>query len=127
MLHHSIRNQIQNKGGEHLIRQLSSLLILVKEALLSIQEIPNYFYKSDGSPNLSKIHDFLQIYRQLEERIRSSYDVLPLDVRKKLELSISSFDFKKSIYNQNEEPVTTDNFIEALEYAAEKLWQNEST
>ena len=118
-------NQIHNKGGEHLIRQLSTLLILVKEALLSIQEIPDYFYKSDGSPNLSKIHDFLQIYRQLEERIRSSYDVLPLDVRKKLELSISSFDLKKSIYNQNEEPVTTDNFIEALEYAAEKLWQTE--
>ena len=119
------RNQIQNKGGEHLIRQLSSLLILVKEALLSIQEIPNYFYKSDGSPNLSKIHDFLQIYRQLEERIRSSYDVLPLDAQKKLELSISSFDLKKTIYNQNEETVTTDNFIEALESAAEKLWQTE--
>ena len=118
-------NQIHNKGGEHLIRQLSSLLILVKEALLSIQEIPNYFYKSDGSPNLSKIHDFLQIYRQLEERIRSSYDVLPLDAQKKLELSISSFDLKKTIYNQNDEAVTTDNFIEALESAAEKLWQTE--
>ena len=44
-------NHIQNKGGEHLIRQLSSLLILVKEALMSIQENPHYFYKSDGSPN----------------------------------------------------------------------------
>ncbi len=35
-------------------------------------------------------------------------------------ISISSFDLKKTIYNQNDEPVTTDNFIEALEYAAEK-------
>lgn len=122
-----IENRVHNKGGEHLIRHLSTLLILVKEALLSIQEIPDYFYKSDGSPNLSKIHDFLQIYRQLEERIRSSYDVLPMDVQKKLELSISSFDLKKTIYNQNDDPVTTDNFIEALEIAAKNLWQNDKT
>lgn len=118
-------NHIQNKGGDHLIRQLSSLLILVKEALMSIQENPNYFYKSDGSPNLSRIQDFLQIYRQLEERIRSSYDVLPADVQKKLELSISSFDLKKTIYGQNDEEIVTDNFIEALESAAKNVWQKE--
>ena len=118
-------NHIQNKGGDHLIRQLSSLLILVKEALMSIQENPNYFYKSDGSPNLSWIQDFLQIYRQLEERIRSSYDVLPADVQKKLELSISSFDLKKTIYGQNDEEIVTDNFIEALESAAKNVWQKE--
>lgn len=117
-------NNIRNKGGEHLICQLSTLLILVKESLLSIQEIPNYFLKSDGSPNLNKIHEFLQIYRQLEERIRSSYDVLPLDIQKKLELNINSFDLKKMIYNQNDEPVTTDNFIEALELATEKIWKD---
>ena len=119
-------NHIQNKGGEHLIRQLSSLLILVKEALMSIQENPHYFYKSDGSPNLSRIQDFLQIYRQLEERIRSSYDVLPADVKKKLELSISSFDLKRTIYSQGEDEAITDNFIEALESAAQSVWQEET-
>ena len=87
---------------------------------------PHYFYKSDGSPNLSRIQDFLQIYRQLEERIRSSYDVLPADVKKKLELSISSFDLKRTIYSQGEDEAITDNFIEALESAAQSVWQEET-
>lgn len=93
---------------------------------MSIQENPHYFYKSDGSPNLSRIQDFLQIYRQLEERIRSSYDVLPADVKKKLELSISSFDLKRTIYSQGEDEAITDNFIEALESAAQSVWQEET-
>lgn len=119
------KNHILNKGGNHLICQLSTVLILVKEALLSVQENPNFLYKADGSPNLSRIHDFLQVYRQLEERIRSSYDVLPFEAQKKLELSISSLDLKRTIYNQNDEPTTTDNFVEALEFAAKQLWQCE--
>jgi len=119
------KNHILNKGGNHLICQLSTVLILVKEALLSVQENPNFLYKADGSPNLSRIHDFLQVYRQLEERIRSSYDVLPFEAQKKLELSISSLDLKRTLYNQNDEPATTDNFVEALEFAAKQLWQCE--